>query len=264
MKPITGLAAVLGLAALVAGCSSPTPEPSSSPSATSESAAVTGDVTVFAAASLKKTFTELGSRFETDHPGTKVTFNFAGSSDLVAQLTQGAPADVFASADTTNMTKAVDAGVVAGSPADFATNTLTIVTPPGNPKGIGSFADLAKPGTQLVVCAPQVPCGSATEKIEQATGIELSPVSEESAVTDVLGKVTSGQADAGLVYVTDAAAAGDKVTAVAFPEAAGAVNTYPIATLTEAANPQAGQAFVELVTGPAGRDVLTAAGFAAP
>ena len=116
---------------------------------------------MFAAASLKSTFTELGTQFEKDNPGTKVTFNFAGSSDLVTQLTQGAPADVFASADTNNMTKAVDAGLVAGDPVNFATNTLTIVTPPGNPKGIASFADLAKPGTQVVVCAPQVPCGSA-------------------------------------------------------------------------------------------------------
>jgi molybdate transport system substrate-binding protein len=258
--------AALGVAALVAGCSSSSTEPAapSSPSTASEAAAVTGDVTVFAAASLKKTFTELGTRFETDHPGTKVTFNFAGSSDLVAQLDQGAPADVFASADTNNMTKATDAGVVAGSPVNFATNTLTIVTPPGNPKGIASFADLAKPGTQVVVCAPQVPCGSATEKVEKAAGVELAPVSEESAVTDVLGKITSGQADAGLVYVTDAAGAGDKVTAVAFPESADAVNTYPITVLKEAANPQAAQAFVDLVTGSAGQEVLTAAGFAAP
>jgi len=182
----------------------------------------------------------------------------------VAQLTQGAPADVFASADTNNMTRATDAGVVARSPVDFATNTLTIVTAPGNPKGIAAFADLAKPGTQVVVCAPQVPCGSATEKVEEATGVELAPVSEESAVTDVLGKITSGQADAGLVYVTDAAGAGDKVTAVAFPESADAVNTYPITVLKDAANPQAAQAFVDLVTSPAGQDVLTAAGFAAP
>lgn len=243
----------LSVAALLAGCSTQRSEAPPPP-----------EITVFAAASLKQTFTELGARFETDHPATKVTFNFAGSSDLVAQLDQGAPADVFASADTVNMAKASDAGVVAGSPVNFASNALTIVTPPGNPKGIASFADLAKSGTQVVVCAPQVPCGSATEKVEKAAGVELSPVSEESSVTDVLGKITSGQADAGLVYVTDAAGAGEKVTAVAFPESADAVNTYPIAVLKDAANPQAAQAFVDLVTGPAGRDVLTAAGFVAP
>lgn len=242
--------AVLGVTALLAGCS---PQAAEAPG-----------LTVFAAASLKSTFTELGTRFENDHPGTTVAFSFAGSSDLVAQLAQGAPADVFASADTANMIKAADAGVVAGSPVDFATNTLTIVTPPGNPKGIASFADLAEPGTQVVVCAPQVPCGSATEKVERAAGVELSPVSEESAVTDVLGKITSGQADAGLVYVTDAAGAGDKVTAAAFPEAVDAVNTYPIAALKNSANPQVAQEFVDFVTGPTGRDVLTAAGFVVP
>jgi molybdate transport system substrate-binding protein len=251
---VKSLAAVtLSVAALLAGCSAPASEAPSP-----------AQLTVFAAASLKQTFTELGARYETEHPGTEVAFNFAGSSDLVAQLAQGAPADVFASADTDNMAKATDAGVVAGSPVNFATNTLTIVTPPGNPRGIASFADLTEPGTQVVVCAPQVPCGSATEKVEKATGVELSPVSEESAVTDVLGKITSGQADAGLVYVTDAAAAGDKVTAVAFPESAGAVNTYPIAMLNDAVNPQAAQSFIDLVTGPAGLDVFAAAGFTAP
>lgn len=245
------VAAVVTAVCVVAGCASP---------GTSGAAGLT----VFAAASLKATFTELGSRFEADHPGTKVTFNFAGSSDLVAQLTQGAPADVFAAADTATMTKAGDAGLLAGAPVNFATNTLTIVTPPGNPRNIRSFADLAAPGTQVVVCAPQVPCGAATAKVEKATGVTLTPVSEESAVTDVLGKITSGQADAGLVYVTDARAAGDEVTAVAFPESADAVNTYPIAALTAAGNAEAATQFIELVTGTAGREVLRAAGFAAP
>ena len=267
MKSIVSVAvAALGAAALVASCSSSQTDTASTTTGSASPAptSITGDITVFAAASLKATFTELGTQMEKDNPGTKVTFNFAGSSDLVTQLTQGAPADVFASADTNNMTKAVDAGLVTGDPVNFATNTLTIVTPPGNPKQIASFADLAKPGTQVVVCAPQVPCGSATEKVEQATGVTLTPVSEESAVTDVLGKITSGQADAGLVYVTDAKGAGDKVTAVPFPESSGAVNTYPIAVLKESKNPAAAQKFVDLVTGPEGQKVLAAAGFAAP
>lgn len=221
-----------------------------------------GDLTVFAAASLKSTFTELGGMLEKRNPGTTVTFSFAGSSDLVAQLTGGAPADVFASADTKNMTKVTDAGL-ATDPVNFATNTLTIVTPPGNPKKVASFADLAKPGTTVVVCAPQVPCGSATEKVEKATGVELTPVSEESSVTDVLGKITSGQADAGLVYVTDAVGAKDKVTAVPFPESKDAVNTYPIVMLKGAKNAPTAKKFVELVTGPDGQKVLAAAGFAA-
>ena len=266
MRSIVGVAAALGVAALVAGCSSSQTDSTATTSGVTSptSTAITGDVTVFAAASLKSTFTELGAQFQKDNPGTTVTFNFAGSSDLVAQLTQGAPADVFASADTKNMTKAVDAGLLTGDPVNFASNTLTIVTPPGNPKGIASFADLAKPGTQVVVCAPQVPCGSATEKVEQATGVALTPVSEESAVTDVLGTVTSGQADAGLVYVTDAKGAGDKVTAIPFPESSGAVNTYPVAVLKGSTNPAAAQKFVDLVTGPQGQEVLAAAGFAAP
>lgn len=224
----------------------------------------TDEVMVFAAASLRETFTELESQFEKDHPGTTVTLNFAGSSDLVTQLTQGAPADVFASADMSNMSKAVAAGLVSGDPVDFATNTLTIVTPPGNPGDVTSFADLAAPGTQVVVCAPQVPCGSAAETLEKATGVTLSPVSEESAVTDVLGKITSGQADAGLVYVTDAVSAGDQVTTVPFPEASAAPNTYPIVALDESGNPDAARQFVDLVTGPKGQEVLAAAGFAAP
>ncbi|MDT5367623.1 MAG: molybdate transport system substrate-binding protein [Mycobacterium sp.] len=251
MRRILGTAAAaLTAAAMLAGCSNSSPN--------------SGDITVFAASSLKSAFTALGAQLEEGNPGTRVNFSFAGSSDLVAQLTGGAPADVFASADTATMTKVVDASLVAGNPVSFATNTLTIVTPPGNPKHIASFADLAKPGTQVVVCAPQVPCGAATKKVEAATGTALTPVSEESTVTDVLGKVTAGQADAGLVYVTDAAGAGDKVTAVAFPEAGGAVNTYPIAVLKGSKNAAAAQRFVDLVTGPDGRKVLAGAGFAAP
>ncbi|GGG01570.1 molybdate-binding protein [Rhodococcoides trifolii] len=268
MKLVPGAAlAALSVLALVAGCSSDSgseADPSTTAAQSSSADAVTGDLTVFAAASLKSTFTELGSQFEAAHPGTTVNFSFAGSSDLVTQLTQGAPADVFASADTANMTKAVDANLVSGSPVNFATNTLTIVTAAGNPKRITSFADLNKPDTAVVVCAPQVPCGSATTKVEQSTGTALTPVSEESSVTDVLGKVTSGQADAGLVYVTDASGAGDKLTAVPFPEASGAVNTYPIATLTGTTNDAAAQAFLDLVTGEDGRRVLADAGFAGP
>ena len=218
-------------------------------------------LTVFAAASLKATFTQIGTIFQQENPGSTVTFNFAGSSDLVAQLVAGAPADVFASADIANMTKATDAGLVSGTPVNFATNTLTIVTPPGNPAGITSFADLAKPGVAVVVCAPQVPCGAAAQKIETNTGVTLTPVSEENSVTDVLGKITSGQADAGLVYVTDASGAGDKVTTVSFPESTTVVNTYPIATLTASTEPSLATTFVELVTGPEGQQLLAAAGF---
>ena len=255
---VAAVAAVVGLA--VAGCSSS--NESSSPS--SPEGAGSGKLTVFAAASLKKSLTDIGEQFKTDNPGSDIEFSFAGSSDLVTQLTQGAPADVFASADTKNMDKAADAKLLAGDPVNFATNTLTIVTAPGNPKKIASFKDLAAPGLSVVVCAPQVPCGSAAEKVEKATGVQLNPVSEESQVTDVLGKVTSGQADAGLVYVTDAQGAGDKVTAVPFPESADAVNTYPIAVLEQSTQPELARKFVDLVTGEAGQKVLSAAGFAKP
>ncbi|RIJ76939.1 molybdate ABC transporter substrate-binding protein [Nakamurella silvestris] len=255
----------------VTACGSDDPAPSS-PSATASSTggaatgtdtpAAAGTITVFAAASLKNTFTELGATFEADNPGSKVVFSFAGSSDLVTQITNGAPADVFASADTKNMTKVTDATLTADAPVDFASNTLTIVTPPDNPAGITGFADLAKAGVNLVICNAEVPCGSATQKVATATGVTLKPVSEESSVTDVLNKVTSGEADAGLVYVTDATAAGDKVKAIAFPESSEAVNTYPIAVLKDTQNADLAQKFVELVTGAKGQQVLAAAGFA--
>jgi molybdate transport system substrate-binding protein len=239
------------LAAALAGCGS-----SSSGSTTT--------VTVFAAASLNQVFADLGKKFESEHPDTKVSFSFAGSSDLAEQLNQGAPADVFASADTTNMQKVVKTKRITEQPQNFATNVLTIITPPGNPKHIASLADLAKPGVQLVVCAPQVPCGSATKKVEAATHVTLSPVSEESDVTDVLAKVTSGDADAGLVYVTDAAGAGNKVATVHFPESADAVNTYPIAAVADSKHAELAKQFDQLVTGPEGRAALAKAGFGAP
>ncbi len=221
-------------------------------------------IVVFAAASLKKSFTEIGERFKTDNPGAAVEFSFAGSSDLVTQLTQGAAADVFASADTNNLKKAADSGLLAGDAVNFASNTLTIAVAPGNPKNITMFQDLAKPGLNVVVCAPQVPCGSATQKVEQNTGVQLTPVSEESSVTDVLNKVEAGQADAGLVYITDTLAAGDKVTSVPFPESVAAINTYPIAVLKQSKNPELARKFVDLVTGEAGQKILSAAGFAKP
>jgi len=224
----------------------------------------TAKLTVFAAASLKKAFTEIGEQFATDNPGSDVEFSFAGSADLVTQLTQGAPADVFASADAKNMGRVDRAGLLAGAAVNFASNTLTIVVAPGNPKKITSFQDLTQPGLSVVVCAPQVPCGSATQKVEQAIGVTLNPVSEESQVTDVLNKVLTGQADAGVVYATDARGAGATVTAVGFPESAGAVNTYLIAVLKQAHDPELARRFVDLVTGDAGQKILSAAGFAKP
>jgi molybdate transport system substrate-binding protein len=260
-RTTTTIALIAGLALALTGCASAEPEPTAS-AGVAES--LEGSITVFAAASLKGTFTTIGQQFETAHPGTKVTFSFAGSSDLVTQLQQGAPADVFASADTNNMTKVVTDELVAGSPVNFATNTLEIAVPPDNPAKVTSFADLSKPGVKLVVCAPQVPCGAAAEKIETATNTTLAPVSEENAVTDVLGKVESGEADAGLVYVTDVKGAGDKVKGIPFDESKEAVNTYPIAALTASKNADLAGQFVQLVTGTEGQQVLSDAGFAKP
>lgn len=266
MKPhmarVAGILIAATVALGLAGCAGGAPAASPTPTATEDT--LEGSITVFAAASLKATFTELAEEFETAHPGTDVTLNFAGSADLVTQITEGAPADVFASADEKNMAKLTDTGLVDGEPVDFATNVLEIATPPGNPAGIEAFADLADPAVKLVICAPEVPCGAATVKVEEATGVVLTPVSEESSVTDVLGKVTSGEADAGLVYVTDVIAAGDAVEGVEFDESGEAVNTYPIATLVDSAAPDVAKAFLEFVTGRQGLAVLAAAGFGQP
>jgi molybdate transport system substrate-binding protein len=260
-------AAVLPLAvvllAVLSGCAAAggPAAGTSSGAAAGSGAKPAGTITVFAAASLKATFTELARTFETENPGTTVNVSFAGSSDLASQINQGAPADVFASADTANMKKLQDAGLADGAPRNFATNTLAIAVPPGNPAGISALKDLVRPGIKLVICAKQVPCGAAAAKVAGAAGITLSPVSEENAVTDVLGKVTSGEADAGLVYGTDVKAAGAKVAGIEFPESQGAVNTYPIAGVASGRNKATAQAFIGLVTGAEGQKVLAAAGF---
>jgi len=266
MRTRTGVVASMlaAVALAVAGCSAGAGTGTDTPTQTPTKHAVTGTVTVFAAASLTKTFTQLGADFEKANPGSTVSFSFGGSSDLVTQLGAGAPADVFASADQKNMDKAVSAGVVSGEPVDFATNVLAIAVPPGNPAHVTGWKDLAKPDLKVVVCAPQVPCGAATATVESKTGVTLKPVSQESAVTDVLGKVSSGEADAGIVYATDVKGAGKSVDSVPFPEAKDVVNTYPIAEIKQGQNFTGGAAFIAYVTGPAGRKALEAAGFGKP
>lgn len=221
-------------------------------------------LTVFAAASLTSTFQQLEQEFEAANPGTDVTLNFAGSSTLAQQIDQGAPADVFASADRTNMTKVTDAGNQQGEPVVFATNTLQIAVAPQNPKAVAALADLTRPDLRTVVCAPQVPCGSATEKVERAAGVDIRPVSEEQDVKAVLQKVTTGNADAGLVYRTDVAASDGQAHGVDFAQASGAVNEYPITVLRNARNPDLARTWVDFVTGDQGRRVLEEAGFGAP
>ncbi len=257
MRRIGILAGVISmmLAAGLTGCGPTSP---SAPSAAS------GKVVVFGAASLKPAFTRISQRFTGETPGSTVDFEFAGSSELATQLTQGATADVFASADTAQMDAVAKAGLLAGNPTNIASNTLVIVTAPDNPKRLGSFADLAGPGLAVVICQEPVPCGAATRRVEASTGVHLNPVSEELSVTDVLNKVTTGQADAGLVYVTDARGAANKVATVNFPEAAAAVNVYPIAVLKNAPHPSLAQKFVAMVTGDAGQHTLAEYGFAKP
>jgi molybdate transport system substrate-binding protein len=249
--------------AMITGCSSggTTSTASSSPPS---GAAAGGKLTVFAAASLKAAFTEIGEQFKTDNPGSSVEFSFAGSSDLVTQLTLGARADVSASAETRNMDNAAQTGLLDGKPVNFASNTPTIVVAPGTSMHITTFHDLTNPEVLVVVCAPPVACGGPTQKVEKATGVTLAPVNEETSVTDVLNKVTIGQADAGLVYVTDAQSAGGKVTEVPFDAASRAVNTYPIAALTQSRNAALVHKFVDLATGEAGQKALVKEGFAKP
>ena len=264
------LALAVAAVALFAGACSSSDQASSNPNAATATAPAPGGaggeaktLTVFAAASLTESFTALGKQFETAHPGVTVKFSFDGSSTLVQQLTNGAKADVFASADQTNMDKATQGGVIDGQPTVFATNKLAIAVAPGNPKGIKSFADLTKSGLKVVVCAPQVPCGSATKKVEDTTKVALKPVSEEKDVKSVLTKVQTGDADAGLVYVTDATSAAGKVDKVDFPESSGAINNYPIAVVKGAAQAELAKQFDELVLGAEGKTELSKVGFGA-
>lgn len=222
-----------------------------------------GELTVFAAASLHVVFEDIADRFTERYPDTEVAFSFAGSADLVAQLDAGAPADVLATADEPTMADAVGRGTIDGAPEVFAENMLTLATPAGNPAGITGLDD-SLDGANLVVCAPQVPCGAATQTLAANLDIALRPVSEEGNVTDVLGKVTTGQADAGLVYTTDAAAAGDAVDVVPLVGAQDVVNRYPIAVTTAAEDPDLARTWVEFVLGPEAQEVLDAAGFGAP
>lgn len=218
-------------------------------------------LTVFAAASLKKSFEEIGKQFE-EETGTAVSFNFAGSSGLVEQMKSGAPAHVFASADEPTMETASEAGLVQ-EPKIFATNTLTIAVPEGNPANISGLASLAKPGVKVAVCAPAVPCGNATKQVLDLAGVSLTPATEESKVTAVLTKVESGQVDAGLVYVTDVSAS-DKVEAVDFPQAAEVVNRYPIAVTSEGEKDEDAERFVEFVLAERAQQVLQSNGFGKP
>jgi molybdate transport system substrate-binding protein len=236
----------------------------SKPTPASGSAGVTGPITVFAAASLTESFTQIGKDFEAANPGSKVTFNFAGSSALATQINQGAPADVFASASPTNMKTVTDAGSGLGTATVFVRNQLVIAVPKGNPKAITGLADLTKPGLKVALCAEQVPCGAAAAKALTAANVKITPVTLEQDVKAALSKVKLGEVDAALVYRTDAKAAVASVDGIEFPESAGAINDYPIIVLKGAPNKAGAQAFVAYVMSSKARAVLTQAGFQTP
>jgi molybdate transport system substrate-binding protein len=229
----------------------------------STSPSLSGAITVFAAASLKDSFTKIGRQFEAAHPGVKVTFSFAASSALATQITSGAPADVFASASTRNMDQVVAAGA-ASSPKVFARNVMEIAVPPANPGKVIGVSSLASPSVTSALCQPQVPCGTTAAKVFTNATITVKPVTLEPDVKAVLSKVQLGEVDAGVVYVTDVLAAGDKVRGVQIPANVNASTSYPIAALTRSANAATASAFADYVLSPDGASVLAAAGFQKP
>jgi molybdate transport system substrate-binding protein len=241
---------VVLLAALLVACGSPSVRPTT--------------ITVSAAASLTGTFTELARQFEAGHPDVQVRLNLGPSTELAQQIVTGAGADVFASADTASMDTVSRAGLLDGAPSVFATNKLQIAVPPGNPKAITSFAALANPGLTVVVASPQEPCGLATVAVQSATGVALHPASEEPDVKSVLAKLTDGDADAALVFLTDIRATHGKAQAVDFPAASTAVISYPIAAISRSPHPEPAREFLAMVSGPAGRQTFAEAGFGPP
>lgn len=218
---------------------------------------------VFAAASLTESFETLRDTFEEQHPGVTVELELGPSSGLSEQIAGGAPADVFASASTTTMQSLVDDDRV-GEPTDFATNSLEIAVPPDNPGDVQRLADLADPGVTVAVCAPDVPCGVVATEVLDGAGLDVQPVTEEVDVKSVLTKVTLGEVDAGLVYVTDVRAAGDAVTGVEVPDDANAVTDYPIAVVADSPQADLAQDWVDLVLSEEGSRVLQEAGFGSP
>ncbi|CAN7189740.1 molybdate ABC transporter substrate-binding protein [Microbacterium maritypicum] len=252
------LAAVLAAAALaLTGCAGAT-ESTASPSPSAEKSGVSGELTVYAAASLSGAFDAIGEAFTAENPDVRFTPVYDGSSTLVTQILEGAPADVFASADEANMDKAAD---VAVDPTLFASNTLVIAVPAGNPGEVETLSDLADVTT--VLCAPEVPCGAASAKLLSTGGVTVDAASLEQNVTAVLTKVAASEADAGLVYATDVIGRDD--VEVIVPEGADeVVNHYPIAALSDAPNAEAADAFVTFVLSDAGQKILADFGFGAP
>ena len=233
------------------------------PSPSSEGSATGGAITVLAAASLTEAFNQIGKDFEAKNPGSKVTFSFGSSATLATQIVQGAPADVFAAASPATM-KIVTTAAAASAPEEFASNTLEIAVPKGNPHKITGLQDFGDESKRIALCAPQVPCGAAAVKVFAAAKITPKPDTLEQDVKATLQKVAADEVDAALIYKTDVISAGDKVDGMEFPEAQDAINTYPIATVKDSKNPALAQAFVDYALCSDGQAVLAKAGFAQP
>lgn len=249
------IGAVLAITLLVPGCGTSS---AGTPATTQKS------VVVFAASSLKESFTTIAQQYEAQHPGVTVKLNFAGSDTLASSINAGAPVDVFAAASPKTMTLVTGAKHAIGEPTTFARNQLEIVVAKGNPKHVTGLADTTKPGIKLVLCANSVPCGAAAQKAYGAARLQAIPASLELDVKAVLNKVQLGEADAGLVYVTDVKAAGDKVTGVPFPGSAKIISSYPIVGVSWGRNPEGGKAFIAYVLSKSGQDVLIGNGFLSP
>ncbi|MFI8100794.1 molybdate ABC transporter substrate-binding protein [Streptomyces sp. NPDC086023] len=268
MSPTTtrrrATAALLGAALILplGACGSDGGKDAAKDSTTSPSAEAKGaKLTVLAASSLTNVFEKAKASYEKSHPGTRITFSFAGSQELAAQVRQGAPADALVTADTKTMD-----GLAAetGTPAVIARNRLVIATGKGNPHKVGALKDLADTGLKVVLAAPEVPVGRYSKKILDAQKIVVKPVSQEPNVRAVLSKVELGEADAGLVYKTDVTSAADKVDAVEIPDDQNAVASYPAATLKGSENSEAAAAFVAWLSSPEAQKILRDAGFQKP
>lgn len=264
-RRVTGAVALIATALALVACAGDPSDTGESSAPPEDVSSLNGELTIYAAASLKTSFDEIAAAFEAENPGVTVNpIVYDGSSTLVTQLSEGAPADVFASADEANMTKATDAGLIAATdPVLFATNTLVIAVPAGNPAEVHTPDDLARDDVTLVLCAVEVPCGSASQKLLTDWGVDAAPASFEQNVTAVLTKVAASEADAGLVYRTDVQGR-DDVEGIVPEGAESVVNRYPITALTASANPDAAAAFVAFVASETGREILARHGFGAP
>ena len=198
--------------------------------------------------------------FESEH-GVKVETSFGASTGLVEQLRQGAEADVLATADDASMARAVEAGLVGGTPVTFARNVLEIVVPADNPRGVSDLRDLSRPGVAVVLCAESVPCGRYAQEVLRRAALTVEPVSREENVRGVLGKVASGEADAGIVYASDVVTASGRTRGIRIPDDVNVTATHPVAVPRRARHPQAARAFVEFLLGPAAQAVLARHGF---